>query len=70
MRSFAVLALAAAAVAAPHQIRQAGGEEASRAAAVKEAFDFAWDGYYKYGNGRERLGGWAMLMRIQIRLSE
>lgn len=48
MRSFAVLALSAAAVAAPHQIRQISGKEASRAAAVKEAFEYAWDGYYKY----------------------
>lgn len=49
MRSFAVLALATAAVAAPHQKRQdGGGQEAQRAAAVKEAFEFAWDGYYRY----------------------
>lgn len=48
MRSFAVLALAAAALAAPHEKRQGGGEQAQRAAAVKEAFEFAWDGYYRY----------------------
>jgi hypothetical protein len=50
MRSSILLGLVAAVAAAPS--RRQEGQEAQRAAAVKEAFEFAWSGYYQYVLGR------------------
>ncbi|EKG17477.1 Glycoside hydrolase family 47 [Macrophomina phaseolina MS6] len=46
------------ATAAPHQPRQyssTGGPNQTRADAVKEAFDFAWNGYYTYAFPNDEL---------------
>lgn len=49
------LSLASVAVAAPQRCipRQEDGK--ARAAAVKEAFQFAWNGYYKYAFPHDEL---------------
>lgn len=44
------------AVAFPHQPRQStGGPDAEKAAAVKEAFNHAWDGYYEFAFPNDEL---------------
>ncbi|KFY22953.1 hypothetical protein V493_06202 [Pseudogymnoascus sp. VKM F-4281 (FW-2241)] len=49
------LSLATVAVAAPQRCAQRQEDSAARAAAVKEAFQFAWEGYYKYAFPNDEL---------------
>ena len=49
------LSLATVALAAPPKCLRGREENQERAAAVKEAFQFAWDGYYKYAFPHDEL---------------
>jgi mannosyl-oligosaccharide alpha-1,2-mannosidase len=49
------LSLASVALAAPPKCLPGRDESQARAAAVKEAFQFAWDGYYKYAFPHDEL---------------
>lgn len=49
------LSLATAAVAAPQRCVPRQADSSERAAAVKEAFQFAWNGYYKYAFPHDEL---------------
>ncbi|ELR05560.1 hypothetical protein GMDG_07480 [Pseudogymnoascus destructans 20631-21] len=49
------LSLATVALAAPQSCVPKQDDSATRAAAVKEAFEFAWEGYYKYAFPHDEL---------------
>lgn len=49
------LSLATVAAAAPQRFAPRQEDSAARAAAVKEAFQFAWEGYYKYAFPNDEL---------------
>lgn len=55
LRLVSGLSLATVALAAPQRCVPKQEHSAARAAAVKEAFEFAWEGYYKYAFPHDEL---------------